>query len=217
MRKVFRFLIIASLFIFCVTGSAGAEGFYMGFLGGGSFLSDAKASDPAGSSNFSFDGGFDGSVTLGYDLGTEYPKIGTGRVECELNTASNDIDEVEFIGSTSAGSGKVERTSVMLNTIGEYKTQKGIIIYALLGLGWAEVSLDNVSVLGSLYVDDTDSTLLAYQAGLGLGWKFSPHLFFDISYRYYGTTDPEFTSQAGDSLEYEYNSHRLLAGVRVHF
>jgi opacity protein-like surface antigen len=104
----------------------------------------------------------------------------------------------------------------MVNTIGEYTTQSGMIIYALLGLGWAEISLDNVSVLGEPFVDDNNSQL-AYQAGLGIGWKLSDHFIFDIGYRYYGTTDPEFTKQDGTNLDYEYASHRILAGVRLDF
>jgi opacity protein-like surface antigen len=195
MQKTFQCLIVTALLVLGLNISAHAAGYYIGFLGGGSFLPESKANDALGSTNFSFDGGFDGSISLGYDLGTEYPKIGRGRVELEFNKASNDLDEANFIDNSSGASGSAERTSIMLNTIGEYKTQKGIIIYALLGIGWAEI----------------------YQAGLGLAWKFLPHFFFDVSYRYYGTTDPSFTKHDGDSIDYEYDSHRLLAGLRLHF
>ena len=216
MQKTFQCLIVAALLVLGLNTSAHAAGYYIGFLGGGSFLPESKANDALGSTNFSFDSGFDGSISLGYDLGTAYPKIGRGRVELEFNKASNDLDEADFIENSSGVSGSAERTSIMLNTIGEYKTQKGIIIYALLGLGWSEIGLDNVAILGTPFVDDSDSQL-AYQAGLGLAWKFLPHFFFDVSYRYYGTTDPSFTKHDGDSLDYEYDSHRLLAGVRLHF
>jgi len=202
--------------VFSLSAPAAASGFYLGLLGGGSFAPKAKASDVDGSTNFTFDGGFDGSIALGYDLGTDHPKIGKGRVELEFNKASNDLNEVEFVESASAGSGSVKRTAVLLNTIGEYTTEKGIMIYALLGLGWAKISLDNVAILGTPYVDDS-SNQLAYQAGLGIGWKFSPHFYFDMSYRYLGTTNPEFTKQDGNNLEYEYASHRVLAGFRLHF
>lgn len=216
MKKIFQNLFVAALLVLTLSTTEAAAGYYIGFLGGGSFVPDAKASDADGSLNFSFDGGFDGSVTLGYDLGAEYPTIGKGRVELEFNTASNDIDEVEFVQGGTGGSGSAQRTSIMLNTIGEYKTQKGIIIYALLGLGWAQISLDNVAIFGTPFVDDSDSQL-AYQAGLGLAWKFHPHFFFDVSYRYYGTMDPSFTKHDGENLDYEYDCHRVLAGVRLHF
>jgi opacity protein-like surface antigen len=217
MRKIFQYLITTALLFFSLSTSAAAAGYYISFLGGGSFLPEAKASDVDGSTNFSFDGGFDGSISLGYALGSDYPTIGRGRVELEFNTASNDLDDVEFVEGGAGGSGSAERTGFMLNTIGEYQTQSGIIIYALLGLGWAEITLDNVSILGVPFVNDSDSSLLAYQAGLGIAWKFSQHFFFDVSYRYFGTTDPEFTKQDGNNLEYEYDSHRVLAGIRLHF
>jgi opacity protein-like surface antigen len=217
MRKIFQYLIVAALLVAGFSTSASAAGFYIGLLGGGSFVPDATASDVDGSANFSFDGGFDGSVSLGYDLGTENPNVGKGRVEFEFNTASNDIKQAEFVEGGVEASGSADRTSIMLNTIGEYKTRSGMIIYALLGLGWAKISLDNIAILGVPFVDDSDSSLLAYQAGLGVGWELSQHFFFDIGYRYYGTTDPEFSKQDGNSLDYEYTSHRVLAGVRLHF
>lgn len=216
MIKTLKYLIIAAMLVIGLSTAAAAGGFYIGFLGGGSFLPDAKATDVGGNTNFSYDGGFDGSVTLGYDLGSEHTNIGSGRVELEFNKASNDLNEAEFVEISSGATGSAERTSIMLNTIGEYQTQKGIIIYALLGLGWAEIGLDNVAILGTPFVDDSASQL-AYQAGLGLAWKFNPHFYFDVSYRYYGTTDSSFIKHDGTNLDYEYDSHRFLAGVRLHF
>lgn len=216
MKKKLQYLFAATVITIALSTSASAAGFYIGLLGGGSIAPEAKASDIDGRTNFSYDAGYDGSISLGYDLGADHPSIGKGRVELEFNTASNDLDEVEFVEGTSGGSGSVERTSIMLNTIGEYTTQNGIIIYALLGLGWAEINLDNVAILGTPFVNDSNSQL-AYQAGLGLGWKFGSHFYFDISYRYYGTTDPDFIKLDGNSLDYEYDAHRLLAGIRLHF
>ena len=91
-----------------------------------------------------------------------------------------------------------------------------MIIYALFGLGWAQISLDNVSIGGEPLVDDSNSQL-AYQAGIGLAWRLSDHFVFDVGYRYYGTTDPEFTKKDGTNTDYEYASHRLLAGLRIPF
>ena len=216
MQKTFQCLIVAALLILGLNTSAQAAGYYIGFLGGGSFLPESKANDALGSTNFSFDGGFDGSISLGYDLGTAYPKIGRGRVELEFNKASNDLDEAEFIDNSSGASGSAERTSIMLNTIGEYTTQSGIIIYALLGLGWAEISLDNVSIMGELFVDDSNSQL-AYQLGFGFGRRLSEHLTVDIGYRFYGTTSQDFTKEDGTRLDFEYASHRVVAGLRLNF
>jgi len=217
MRKNNQSLMITALLVlFLITPSVAAAGLYIGVQGGVGFVPDATGSDSDGSANFTYDAGYDGSITLGYDLGEKHPSIGKGRVELEFNTASNDLNGAEFVEGKVGADGSVERTSILVNTIGEYTTQSGMIIYALLGLGWTDISLDNVSVLGAPYVNDSSSQL-AYQAGLGIGWNLSDHFVFDIGYRYYGTTDPEFTKQDGTNLDYEYKSHRLIAGLRVHF
>jgi opacity protein-like surface antigen len=216
MKKNLQSLIITFLLVFAFSTPAAASGYYIGIQGGVGFLADVEGRDSEGKANFSYDGGFDGSVTVGYDLGEQYPKIGKGRIELEFNTASNDIDEAEFVEGKVRVNGSADRTSIMLNTIGEYTTSSGFIIYALLGLGWAEISLDNVSIMGESYVDDS-SNELAYQAGVGVAWKFSEHFVFDVGYRYYGTTDPDFNTHDGSNLDYEYASHRLLAGLRLHF
>ena len=216
MRKYFLGLVYMVLLVPAFSGSAAAAGYYVGILGGVGFLPEAEATDAGGQMNFSYDTGYDGSITFGFDLGEEYPKIGHGRVEIEFNKAKNDYDEVEFVEGKVRADGSVARTSIMLNTIGEYKTESGVIIYALLGLGWARISLDNVTIMGDPFVNDSDDQL-AYQAGVGLTWQFSRHFFFDVSYRYYGTTDPKFTEQDGAGLDYKYSSNRVLAGFRLQF
>jgi opacity protein-like surface antigen len=217
MKKNNPHLMITILLVLLLcTPAAAFAGLYIGLQGGAGFVPDATGSDSDGSANFTYDVGYDGSIMLGYDLGEKHPSIGKGRVELEFNTASNDLNGVEFVEGKVGADGSVERTSIMVNTIGEYTTQSGMIIYALLGLGWAKIGLDNVSILGEPYVDDSSSQL-AYQAGVGIGWNLSDHFVLDIGYRYYGTTDPEFTKQDGTNLDYEYKSHRLIAGLRLHF
>jgi len=216
MKRFFPSLVGTALFIMVFNSQAAATGFYVGILGGAGLLADAQAKDNQGSFNFTYDPGYDGSISLGYDLGDKYPKVGKGRVEIEFNTASADMDHAEFVEGDAAVDGSVKRTSVMLNTIGDYTTRSGMMIYALLGLGWAEISLDNVSIMGEPFVDGSDGQL-AYQAGLGVGWRFSKHFVLDLSYRYYGTVDPEFSEADGTSLTYEYVCHRILAGLRFNF
>lgn len=216
MKNIFQCLLGAALLILVFNSSVAAAGFYIGIQGGGGYLPEANGSDPGGSINFNYDTGLDGSITLGYDLGDEHPKIGYGRVELEFNAASNDLNEAEFVEGATGVDGSIGRTGIMLNTIGEHKTRSGMNIYVLLGLGWAEVSLDNVSILGVPFADDS-SNQLAYQAGLGVAWNLSDHFVFDVGYRYYGTMDLEFTEKDGTNLDYEYASHRVLAGFRLHF
>lgn len=216
MMNYSKYVALVFLLVAAMSSQAAAGEYYIGVQGGGDFLPDAKASDLDGRFNMSYDFGYDASVTLGYNLGKDYPRIGYGRIELEFNSASNDMKDAEFVEGTVAVDGSIQRTSIMLNTIGEYSYESGLFIYALLGLGWAQISLENVSILGEPFVDDKNSQL-AYQAGLGFGWKLSSHFVLDLGYRYYGTTSPAFTKQDGTSLDYEYDSHRLLAGVRLNF
>lgn len=217
MKKNFCCMIAAVLLSCGFSTSVAAAGYYVGIQGGAGIVSDTEGSDSEGRANFRYDTGYDGSITLGYDLGAEHPKIGKGRVELEFNKASNDIKDAEFVEGKSEVSGSAKRTSIMLNTIGEYTTQSGIIIYALLGLGWAEISLDNVSIMGGeLFVDDSNSQL-AYQLGFGFGRRLSEHLTVDIGYRFYGTTSQDFTKEDGTRLDFEYASHRVVAGLRLNF
>ncbi|KPK34448.1 MAG: hypothetical protein AMK70_07455, partial [Nitrospira bacterium SG8_35_1] len=132
MNKNFQCLIGSVLLVLVLNSSAAASGYYIGIQGGAGFLPEAKGSDSEGSANFKYDAGYDGSITLGYDLGNNYPNIGNGRVELEFNTAANDMDSVEFVEGKSGVDGSAERTSIMFNTIGEYVTESGMIIYALL-------------------------------------------------------------------------------------
>ena len=68
MKKNFIYLVNATLLVLVLCGPAAATGLYIGILGGGSFAPEAKATDADGSVNFSYDAGFDGCITLGYDL-----------------------------------------------------------------------------------------------------------------------------------------------------
>jgi opacity protein-like surface antigen len=104
----------------------------------------------------------------------------------------------------------------MINTIGEHKTRSGVIIYALLGGGWAKIELDNATILDKPLADDDDSQL-AFQVGAGIGWEMNRHITYDIGYRYFATGDPDFSTGEGKRLDYEYGCHRILAGIRFNF
>jgi opacity protein-like surface antigen len=216
MKKNVQFLIGSFLLLLIMNSPVAAGGYYLGIQGGMGFPPESKGTDSQGRVNFSYDSGYDGSVTLGYDLGNDHPNLGNGRVELEFNKASNDINEVQFVENNVGIAGSADRTSIMLNTIGEYVTESGMIIYALLGIGWAEITLDNITILNEPFIDDSNSQF-AYQAGFGLAWKLSGHWAVDVGYRYYGTTDLEFTKQDGTGLDFEYASHRVLAGLRLNF
>jgi len=219
-RKVMkRILQSVTFFVFLLvplTGAWAAGNFYLGLHGGVAIPDDSKASDSDGRYNIDYDYDFDGSLTVGYNLGDKYPKLGRGRVELELNYAENDLDEADFVEGKVGADGSIKRTAVMVNTIGEHKTSSGVIIYALLGGGFAKIELDNATILDQPLADD-DETELAFQVGAGIGWEMNRHITYDIGYRYLLTTDPNFTTDEDKGLDYEYGCHRILAGIRFNF
>ena len=216
MKRIILYAVLLAFLFIPVKPIMAAGNFYLGLHGGAAIPDDSKATDSGGRYNIDYDLGFDGSITLGYDLGDSYPKVGRGRVELEVNHAENDLDEADFAeGKVSAG-GSIKRTSVMVNTIGEHKTRSGVIIYALLGAGWAKIELDNATILDQPLADDDDSQL-AYQIGAGIGWQLNRRITYDLGYRYLGTLDPNFTAADGKSLDYDYGCHRILAGIRFNF
>ena len=216
MKRIIQCTVLLAFLFLPVQTIMAAGNFYLGLHGGAAIPDDSKATDSDGRYNIDYDLGFDGSITLGYNLGDDYPKIGRGRVEFEVNYAENDLDEADFAeGKVSAG-GSIKRTGLMINTIGEHKTSSGVIIYALLGGGFAKIELDNATILDQPLADD-DETELAFQVGAGIGWEMNRHITYDIGYRYLLTTDPNFTTAEDKGLDYEYACHRILAGIRFNF
>jgi OOP family OmpA-OmpF porin len=84
------------------------------------------------------------------------------------------------------------------------------------GIGAALVNLDVQSIAGVATPFDETDTVFAYQFGAGLGYKVTPNAIVNVSYRLFGTTDPEF-SDGVDTVEAEYLNHSFMVGVVVQF
>jgi len=216
MKRIIQSAVLLVFLFVPVKTIMAAGNFYLGLHGGVAIPDESKAKDSEGSYNIDYDLGFDGSITLGYNLGDRYPKIGRGRVELEVNHAENDLDEADFVEGKVGADGSIKRTGFMFNTIGEHKTRAGVIIYALLGAGWAKIELDNATILDEPLADD-DDTQLAFQVGAGVGWQLNRRITYDLGYRYFATQDPDFSKDDGKRLDYEYGCHRILAGIRFNF
>ncbi len=216
MKRIIQYAVLLAFLFISVKPIMAAGNFYLGLHGGLAVPDEAKAKDSEGSYNIDYDLGFDGSITLGYNLGDRYPKIGRGRVELELSYAENDLDEADFLEGKVRADGSVKRTGIMVNSIGEHRMSSGVILYALLGAGWAKIELDNAIIVDQPLADDDDSQL-AFQVGAGIGWQLNQRITYDIGYRYLATLDPDFNTDDGKSLDYEYGCHRILAGIRFNF
>lgn len=211
-------LLIFLLFVFFpLSATAAGEGLYLSAGFGGNYVQETENDNSSGSFNIALDYGYAASLALGYDLGNEHPDLGRGRVDIEFGYRSNELDEVEFLEGKSPGDGDLNVMSVMLTTYGEPEDRsEAWTPYICLGIGAAEITLDNATVADSPLVDDSD-WVLAGQVGLGSGYAISDHLTLDLGYRFFVTSPPEFKDAEGQNFDSEYYSHLLQAGIRMSF
>jgi opacity protein-like surface antigen len=99
-----------------------------------------------------------------------------------------------------------------------------LVPYFGVGLGGASIDAQIIApFLGpSAQVVDDDDTVFAYQFMAGLGWNVSPTITLTLDYRYFATTDPEFTPgnafiSGVPDITSDYNNHSFNLGARFKF
>jgi opacity protein-like surface antigen len=195
---------------------AGEGGFYISLHGGGTLLEEIQNESDDGTFNFEAKEGWLAGGAIGYDLRNAYPDIGTGRVELEVTSRENDLDEVEFSDGDMAGNGTIRAESIMLNTIGEYRDRLPWIPYIGAGAGAARLTLDQLETAGTSLADDED-TVFAYQGLVGVGLQVACRFYLDLGYRYFAVYDPKFEDATGVEFDGEYASHNVTLGMRLDF
>ena len=160
-------------------------------------------------SEVEFDTGIHLGAALGYDFGTV-------RVEAEFGYRSHEYEEMRNIklnGTPVAdvsADGDLDAYTVLVN--GFYDVDTGTRWTPYLGGGVGLVVLDvrDLFVAGIVRGSD-DDTVFAYQAAGGLGYDLSDRFVADLSYRFVGTSDPDFPGSEA------VHSHSLLAAIRYSF
>ncbi|SDM49235.1 Opacity protein [Geoalkalibacter ferrihydriticus] len=211
--RYFLFLIFALFFALPLHA---ADGFYVGAWGGGTLLDEARVRGHQGSFNADFDGGMAFGAALGYDFAERYPQIGKGRMELEWSYRANDLKDARFTDGRFAAEGDVSVWSLMVNSFAEYHVTRPWLPYVGLGAGYARLSLNNARLAGTPLGDDSDD-VFAYQFGGGLGYQVNNHLTVDLGYRYFATLDATLRLADQTSVDWEYDSHTLLLGLRLTF
>lgn len=169
---------------------------------GGTWVNDSDAEGV----DIQYDGGFNIGAALGYDFGL-------ARLEGEFGYRQNDIDELEALGVSVGADGDVSLITVMGNGYIDFENQTPFIPYIMGGVGIGFISANDVEVMDIEVVDD-DDTVFAYQLGAGFGYEVVEGIYFDVSYRFLGTSDPEFEDVTDVEFESEYQSHNIVAGVK---
>lgn len=195
---------------------ASAEGMYASIALGGGMVSDADNTGTALNIESEFEMGFTGLAAVGYGFDNGFA------VEGELSYRGNGVDQLTITNAGATGvtagdvDGDVNAWGFMANAKYTFNRTGEVRPFVLAGLGMAKVSADNINVAGVSLTDDSD-TVVAYQAGVGVSYQFSPTMSVDASYRLFQTTDPTLNDSAGSPFDTAYTSHSFLVGMTFGF
>ncbi len=197
---------------------------YASVNAGVTLLDDADFTDTfaAGSATGSidFDPGFGLSGAAGYSWGNF-------RLEGEISYRKNGLDEVQVdtlsvagVLFTSLGTFDIDGDTTALGFManGWYDVDTGTpwVPFLGAGLGVARLNIDIESIAGVATTYDESDNVFAYQAGAGVGYKVTPTTTVSLSYRFFGTADPEFDDGV-DKVDTEYSSHNIMVGILGRF
>ncbi len=209
---------------------------YVSAMAGVNWLNDTNASATTDyvdyepfSNKLLFDSGFTATAAVGCDYGTVRAEIEAGYQQGDFNIGGEDgygpfqeYPDYDWAGFFF-GSGKSNVYSLMLNGAVDIPVGGGVELYAMAGVGVAQVNLEATGGVpweegyysgGYSYgedsgVDDVSykahATTLAYQLGAGIAIPLSKGVKLDARYRYFATTD--FTITAPDHSFTDYNDY----------
>ncbi len=155
-----------------------------------------------GSAKMTFDGGFLGTLAVGYDF------AGPFRAEGEYGWVKNDLDQLTYNNSYGHfREGDLKIQSLMVNGYYDVDTGSKWVPFIGAGIGWAKVDLNTPA----LPLGDNDN-VFAYQFMAGVTYVIDDRWAVDAQYRFFGTQDA--TIQDAD---FSVNSNNLMVGVRYSF
>lgn len=184
------------------------DGPYIGIEGGANWMTPQGLRDQAGEqASLHFKSGWIGGVNFGYGTAMGF------RPEIELDWRDNIIKRA----NDTPVSGRLIGESVFGNLWYDIKQPTGF--FALVnpyfggGVGGLRMGYRHVSMLGS----DFD-TVLAYQAGAGVGFNILPNLTASLDYRWIQSNRGAFYSYVMNGpIDARYRSNAAMASLRVSF
>jgi outer membrane protein OmpA-like peptidoglycan-associated protein len=192
-----------------ILGTAAAvaqeQGWYIGAGAGVTFPDSADISGGAVSTDADFDTGWAGVGSLGYAYGNGL------RTEIEVGYRQNDIGDLSGV---AGGTGDSDALNAMINGLYDFHNSSDFTPYVGAGIGWLNLNLDGVTPVGGATLDDSDD-VLAYQGIVGIGYSLTEQIDLFVDYRYLGTEDASMRTSAGVNVDVEYDSHTVLAGLRI--
>lgn len=190
-----------------------SQGVYLEVRGGTVFLTDSDIDDLAGIDDIELETDIgwlvEGAVGYAHDSGL--------RGEVAIGYRENEFDELE--GDPGGGSvsvdvdGDISAFTTMGNVyydfyLGKYGAQGALANLAPFvgaGIGLAVIDID-----GDL--GDEDDTTFAYQLMAGVSYAFTPNIAASLGYAFFSAPDADF-----DGVDFDYDSHNVMAGIRYTF
>ena len=178
---------------------------------GASFVDDVDATQAGVTLTTELDTGIFATGAFGRSFGNF-------RAEGELAYNTNDVSalSVPGVGGVTA-SGDISTFAFMVNGYYDFSTNSKWKPYIGGGIGGGNVSVNSLSVVGVLLADD-DTTVLAYQAKVGVAYEFSPAWEGTLGYRFFGTEDADFVDSSGSPFSTDgIKAHIVEVGFRFRF
>lgn len=169
-------------------------------------LTDSTFAFPA--PEFPIDVDFNAGMLLNGGVGYNFGNI---RAEGVIQYQKNQVNTLTIPGHWADGGGHVTNASFMLNGYYDISPHSKINPFITVGIGVDRVKVEDLSIW-SISMGSSDDTVFAWQVGAGLAFAISDKISLDATYRYFGTSTPDF-----DGVPAEIGSNNISLGVRYNF
>ena len=145
-------------------------------------------------------------------LGIEY--FFNDHVSAELLCCAATHDVTAANGAVDLGT--VTHSPPTLTLKYRWNTEGQFQPYVGAGVGFANVSANNIQTLNTTVMDDSD-LVFAYQAIGGISYLVMPKTTMFLEYRYFATVDPKFDAAGGGTIKSQFQSNNIMIGARYAF
>ncbi len=191
------------------------DDWYASMFGAGTLINDRGAEVSGVHGKVAFNNGY-GLLFAGgreFNFGTMVDL----RAELELGWRRNGVDSFSFAGTSYQADGHMDAYSLMGNFYYDIKTQSNFTPYIGFGLGVADVQANNITTPAVAGNIDDDDTVFAYQGMLGLDYALGYQWSLKGEYRYFKTSELDYTTSAGAPASIKYDNNGLLLGASYKF
>lgn len=177
-------------------------------LGAGATL--AGDADVTGTNIVDTEADYDWGPAGRFAIGLDYDN--PLRSEIELAQRWNDIDSI----GSRRGTGDIHATSLMTNIYYDFQTGSSVTPFIGAGVGGIYIQADGQSPVGASRIDDEDLTFSA-QAIAGLMYRYDENWSVGVDYRYLIAPIVDMTTNGGNDVDTEYDSHAVMVSLRYDF